>query len=85
MQTERRYWFRARRYGYGWTPSAWQGWAVVAVWIALFTGLAIAAPVAASGNARLLALTIVAGVAATLALVLVCWKTGEPPRWRWGK
>lgn len=84
MQAERRYWFRARRYGYGWTPSAWQGWAVVAVWIALVTVLAIAAP-AAAGDAPLFALTISAGLAVTVALAVVCWKTGEPPRWRWGK
>jgi hypothetical protein len=21
----------------------------------------------------------------SLALTLICWKTGEPPRWRWGR
>jgi hypothetical protein len=83
MQSEHHYWFRARRFGYGWTPSTWQGWAVVGVWIVVFTGLAVAIP-AEAGHAPLLVTTIVANVAITLALVAVCWKTGEPARWRWG-
>ena len=29
-----RYWFRPKRYGYGATPSTWEGWA--------FTGLVVA-------------------------------------------
>jgi hypothetical protein len=29
MQTERKYWFPAKRYGWGWgIPSSWQGWLV---------------------------------------------------------
>lgn len=29
-----RYWFRAKRYGWGWgLPLAWQGWAFFIVWI----------------------------------------------------
>lgn len=31
-------WFRAKRYGWGWRPVTWQGWAVVAVWVAAFSG-----------------------------------------------
>ena len=29
MQTERKYWFPAKRYGWGWgMPNTWQGWLV---------------------------------------------------------
>ena len=36
MQNERKYWFPAKRYGYGWgIPSSWQGWLVLAVFVAL--------------------------------------------------
>lgn len=31
------YWFRARRHGVGWTPSSWQGWTVLALYVGLLT------------------------------------------------
>jgi hypothetical protein len=31
MQTERKYWFPAKRYGWGWgIPCSWRGWLVLA-------------------------------------------------------
>ena len=40
-------WFPAKRYGWGWGPPVtWQGWAVIAVWIALFfAGLLLLGPI----------------------------------------
>ncbi len=36
MQNERKYWFSAKRYGWGWgIPSSWQGWLVLAAFVAL--------------------------------------------------
>jgi hypothetical protein len=36
MQHERKYWFSAKRYGWGWgIPSFWQGWLVLAAFVAL--------------------------------------------------
>ncbi len=36
MQTEPKYWFPAKRYGWGWgIPNTWQGWLVLAVFAAL--------------------------------------------------
>jgi hypothetical protein len=36
MQNERKYWFPAKRYGWGWgIPSSWQGWLVLTVFVAL--------------------------------------------------
>ena len=32
----KRYWFPAKRYGWGWGPPAtWQGWAVLILWLAV--------------------------------------------------
>ena len=28
-------WFRRKRWGYGWTPVTWQGWLVVALFVAI--------------------------------------------------
>jgi hypothetical protein len=36
MQTEPKYWFPAKRYGWGWgVPSAWQGWLVMGAFLVL--------------------------------------------------
>jgi hypothetical protein len=80
MQTEREYWFPAKRYGWGWgIPNRWQGWLVLAV----FAGLLVAGSLLLPPGAELGAFLIYVAVLCTL-LVAVCWLKGEPPRWRWG-
>jgi hypothetical protein len=75
----RRYWFPAKRYGWGWGPPiAWQGWAILIVWLlALLLGMRYVVP-----HELPLKLAFLLGM--SLVLVLICWLTGEPPRWRWG-
>ena len=80
MQAERKYWFPAKRYGWGWgIPSSWQGWLVLFAFVALVVVGSILFP-----PAKVLG-TYVAFVAILCILLIgVCWLTGEPPRWRWG-
>ena len=80
MPPERTYWFPARRYGWGWgPPTSWQGWAVIAGYLALIAlGSALFPP--GSDWAAFLGYLVVV----TALLVAVCWLTGEPPHWRWG-
>jgi hypothetical protein len=75
-----RYWFAAKRYGWGWgLPLTWEGWVVFAVWMAIFL---TAVPLLRSpGHALAHAFFVFAMVA---ALFGVCYWRGEPPRWRWG-
>lgn len=73
------YWFRAKRYGWGWTPCTWQGWATLAAFATLLAANALAFPPRTAFPA------FIAGVAGlTVLLVAVCWRKGEPLRWRWG-
>ena len=74
------YWFRAKRYGWGWgLPMAWQGWVVLALFIGLLlAGAVVLLPARRHG-------AFAAYMAALSALLFaVCWRKGEPPRWRWG-
>jgi hypothetical protein len=32
---EKKLWFKAKRYGWGWTPVTWQGWVAVLVYVAI--------------------------------------------------
>jgi hypothetical protein len=75
-----RYWFPAKRYGWGWSlPCCWQGWTVLAIYV---LAMAVTIPLI---NARLGnndALAFAAGM--TIVLLYVVYKKGEPPGWRWG-
>ena len=77
---EKRIWFPAKRYGWGWgLPCAWQGWVVLGVWILLMAAAGIfLLPVSPTDFEH--AVWILA-----LLLIAVCWWKGEKPRWRWGK
>ncbi|MGB8221059.1 MAG: hypothetical protein WCF10_00665 [Polyangiales bacterium] len=80
MNSEKRYWFPAKRYGWGWgPPCAWQGWVVVAVYVASLVVAAFELLPAESPGPFVSATAVL-----TLIFVAVCWLTGEPPKWRWG-
>jgi hypothetical protein len=81
MSEESRYWFRAKRYGWGWgMPSTWQGWIVLLAFITLLL-------VGAHWLLPALGEVIYVGYALLLSalLLVICFVKGEPPRWRWGK
>jgi hypothetical protein len=80
MSSEK-YWFPARRYGWGWgLPNKWQGWVVYG----LFAAALVAGPFLFSPIGRPIAFHAYMLSAAAL-LFLICWLKGEPPRWRWGR
>ena len=33
-----RFWFKPKRFGYGATPSTWEGWAIVAAYVVVLVG-----------------------------------------------
>jgi hypothetical protein len=77
---EPRYWFPAKRHGWGWgPPTRWQGWAVLVVW------LAITVPGTLWLNAHHQLLVGPFALLTVALLIAVCYLTGEPPRWRWGE
>ncbi len=78
-KTEKKIWFPAKRYGWGWgLPVCWQGWVVMIVWVLLL----VAAQLLLLRHPVWFAVCIV-GLAA--GLIGICLWKGEKPRWRWGK
>jgi hypothetical protein len=78
---EGKYWFPAKTYGLGWgLPSSWQGWLVIAAFVALQVAGSFAFPPSAALGSYLTYIAVLCGLH-----VGVCWLKGEPPRWRWGK
>jgi len=76
-----RYWFRAKRYGWGWgLPLTWQGWAVLLAFVALLAlGGVLFSPAVSP-----IRYALYTGVLCTV-LIGVCYAKGEPPKWRWGR
>lgn len=80
-------WFKARRYGWGWTPVSIEGWLVLIAFLVLVFVSAgffvyrvrMGADVRYATILFVLWLTFLGGV-----LITVAWITGERPRWRWG-
>ena len=80
MPPDPKYWFPAKRYGWGWgMPRRWQGWVVLLIFFALLITGPILFPPATDLVAYLVYVAVL-----SLLLIGVCWLKGEPPRWRWG-
>ena len=77
---EKKIWFPAKRYGWGWgPPNCWQGWAVMIGWLGLlYSGAYVFRP--DHHLALFIAYVLVMGA----ILVTICWLKGEKPKWRWG-
>lgn len=81
MNTQKKYWFPAKRYGWGWSfPTCWQGWGVFFAYAASVALIFYFLP-----PARDIDLFLVSIAISTAVLLAVCWLKGEPPSWRWGQ
>jgi hypothetical protein len=86
MKTDKNYWMKRRRYGWGWVPVTWQGW----LFTVLQTGILLIAasqvpPKLAHPSAEQLIKLILTLLCVGISLILVGSSTGPKPHWRWGK
>jgi hypothetical protein len=80
MADVERYWFPAKRYGWGWgLPTKWQGWVGLAVYLVL---LGVGVRVFPPADSRFSFFGYLCAV--TALLFIICYAKGEPPSWRWG-
>ena len=81
MTEQSRYWFPAKRYGWGWGfPTTWQGWLVIALYVVLIGAGAVVISPSSHPGVFATYLTFL-----SFLLIAVCSAKGEPPQWRWGK
>ena len=78
------YWFRRKAYGWGWVPVRWQGWLVVILFILFSMWNALTLPPHADPTTIELLWFFIKTITAVAAIILICYKTGEKPRWQWG-
>lgn len=77
---DKKIWFKAKCYGWGWYPCSWQGWLVILIWAVVFTLSLVMIEENDHEIGKNLAIILII----TAFLIYISWKKGEKPRWRWG-
>ncbi|USN96268.1 MAG: hypothetical protein H6797_04300 [Candidatus Nomurabacteria bacterium] len=87
QKQSKKYWFKRKRYGWGWTPVTLQGWLIIAALFAVVitAGITVLPPKPEQPTASQLVLFIGIVVADIVAVMLITSAKGPAPRWRWGK
>ena len=81
----KQYWFKRRRYGWGWIPVRWQGWTVLASYLLVVVAAAITLEDAPQDQfSKELSIYILIVILATAGLFSISLKKGPKPKWRWG-
>lgn len=87
MVQNEKYWFKRRRYGWGWTPVRWQGWLTLVAFlaVAIATPFVVFPPSPQDPTTGQMAVFFGVLVLDIAALVWIAMTKGPTPRWRWGK
>jgi hypothetical protein len=80
----RGYWFKAKPFGWGWTPARWQGWVTLLVFMVLVIGNYYRLDEQSRVASDLLRPFVIQTIILAALLVATCWKKGERPHWMWG-
>ena len=79
------YWFKRRRYGYGWTPVTWQGWLTVVFFLVVVLYGTVALDDTPNNTSSKEALIYLVFLSINVVLlVIISSKKGPKPKWRWG-
>jgi hypothetical protein len=76
-----RYWFRQKKFGYGATPSTWQGWVVTIVSALAVFGVILSGPMIRDNILR--AVWIGAGLLVTVLVTVSITYRKTEGGWRW--
>ncbi len=80
---EKEFWFRRKRYGWGWYPTSWKGWSVLLVYLVFVIGGPRLFYFFSNEHAPYW--SAICLFAATIVLAAIVWKKGESPHWQWGE
>jgi hypothetical protein len=78
------HWFKTRRHGWGWTPTAWQGWAIFTTYIVVIVIYALLLQYIKASDFEVMINFIPRVFILTALLIIICYQTGEKPSWHWG-
>lgn len=81
---EQKLWFKNKKYGWGWTPCSWQGWGILAMYFFAMIADMIYFNNHEFSDSDFLMQFFPQVYILTVFLLIICYKTGEKPRWQWG-
>lgn len=79
------YWFRPKRYGYGATPTTWQGWVLTVGTVLAMIAVSLFLRLATESYWALAVLVAFDVIALGALAAISYWKTEGAWRWRWGR
>lgn len=82
---EKKLWFKAKRYGWGWYPATWEGWFITILYVLFILRTFLIIDIDMNPTAGILFRISIPLILATVILFVVCYVKGEKPGWRWGK
>ena len=82
--TNKKLWFRRKIFGWGWYPITWQGWGVIILYVLDLISNAIFANNHVNSNSDFLMQFFPHYIVLTIFLIIICYATGEKPKWTWG-
>jgi len=77
-------WFRRKTYGWGWTPITWEGWLVTFIVLVIPLCIRLTAKAMDVEKATQYFYTWASVPMLLMALILICFRYGEKPKWQWG-
>lgn len=85
MKSKNKYWFKRKRYGYGWTPSSKEGWLLIVVYLAvvIFGGFIFSNKLGSEDMFYTIAYSIFV-ITSTTILLLITVRKAPKGKWRWG-
>lgn len=78
-----KFWFKRKRYGWGWYPASWQGWLVTLAYVAgvIFFASTLNEDASPREWFFMFALPI---TLLSITFIRIAYKKGESPKWQWG-
>lgn len=77
-------WFKRKLYGWGWTPSSWEGWLITLVYLVLVVLFSLTID-ENSPTKEIMFTFVFPVVLLTITFIRIAYNKGEKPRWQWGK
>jgi len=80
-----KYWFKRKRYGWGWVPVTWQGWLIIIIYmLVIIAGVMSLRDVTPDTFNREFGFYALIVTLATISLLRITYRTAPRPKWRWG-
>lgn len=84
--SRKKYWFKRRRYGWGWMPATWQGWSVLAIFALVVIGGALTLSDTPEGEFTTeVGVYLLVVFLSVSGLLQISYRKGPNPKWRWGE